>query len=74
MKTVIPYAAARQPLPGRVASLDVERPRNWLALGLLLAAWNAAHDDARSIVRPDTLRNYDAVSVRALARHSGKLG
>jgi hypothetical protein len=43
---------------------------NWLALGLLLAAWNAAdHDDSKSDPkRPDALRGYTYVSVRATQR------
>ncbi len=52
-------------LPGTGA---LERARNWLALGLLLAAWNAANDDVGRIARPDSLRNYPQVSVRAVAR------
>jgi len=49
-----------------------ERGLNWLALGLLLAAWNAASDDAGRATRPETLRDHPLVSVRALAR-SGEL-
>jgi hypothetical protein len=47
-----------------------EASLNWLALGLLLAAWNAA-DDGRTgaIARPQALRSYACVSVRA-ARHA----
>lgn len=45
-----------------------ERALNWLALGLLLAAWNAADDDVRKAARPDSLRNHDVVSVRAATR------
>jgi hypothetical protein len=44
---------------------------NWLALGVLLAAWNAADNDAERGAmqpRPATLRGYTPVSVRALAR------
>jgi hypothetical protein len=43
---------------------------NWLALGLLLAAWNAADDGAAPAARPrpDSLRNYAPVSVRAVQR------
>jgi hypothetical protein len=43
-----------------------EASLNWLALGLLLAAWNAA-DDARpqDRTRPAALRRYEIVSVRA---------
>ena len=47
-----------------------EASLNWLALGLLLAAWNAAdHDDSKTAQRrPDTLRGYTYVSVRATQR------
>jgi hypothetical protein len=61
-----------------------EASLNWLALGLLLAAWNASDNDAgmnartpevrRSEVRrsearrPDALRGYAFVSVRAANR------
>ncbi|HLW23096.1 MAG TPA: hypothetical protein VKT22_01900 [Steroidobacteraceae bacterium] len=45
-----------------------ERTCNWIALGLLLAAWNAAHDDAGRVLRPEPLRPYPLVSVRALVR------
>jgi hypothetical protein len=46
---------------------------NWLALGFLLAAWNATNDAARVEVqhappRPAALRGYSVVSVRALKR------
>jgi hypothetical protein len=43
---------------------------NWLALGLLLAAWNAADDGAATLKarRPDALRGYSHVSVRAAQR------
>jgi|HubBroStandDraft_1064217.scaffolds.fasta_scaffold42416_2 hypothetical protein len=46
-----------------------ESSLNWLALGLLLAAWNAA-DDAATMRprRPDSLRGYTQVSVRAAQR------
>ncbi len=48
-----------------------ESSRNWLALGLLLAAWNAAdHIDraGAAVRRPDALRAYPRVSVRAALR------
>jgi hypothetical protein len=51
-----------------------EASLNWLALGLLLAAWNAADNDASSKTtaagarRPEALRRYDYVSVRAAQR------
>ena len=46
-----------------------EASLNWLALGLLLAAWNAADNDVgRTQRRPETLRGYSYVSVRAVTR------
>jgi hypothetical protein len=44
-----------------------EASLNWLALGLLLAAWNAVDNDptAQAKRRPDSLRAYAYVSVRA---------
>ena len=51
-----------------------EAALNWLALGLLLAAWNASDNDAATSARrrPDALRNYDFVSVRAANRIPAK--
>jgi hypothetical protein len=47
-----------------------EATMNWLALGLLLAAWNASDNrpapDLRR--RPEALRGYAHVSVRAAQR------
>ena len=54
-----------------------EATLNWLALGLLLAAWNASDRDAPASVRPrpeslrarpEALRGYSHVSVRAAQR------
>jgi len=47
-----------------------EASLNWLALGLLLAAWNATDNDApaKARGRPEALRNYPYVSVRAAQR------
>jgi hypothetical protein len=46
-----------------------EASLNWLAFGLLLAAWNAAGDDASNArARPEALRGYSSVSVRAAQR------
>jgi hypothetical protein len=46
-----------------------EASRNWLALGVMLAAWNLTDDDAlRATRRPEPLRRYDYVSVRAVQR------
>ncbi len=52
-----------------------EASLNWLAFGLLLAAWNAS-DDAPAIPappRPDALRGYSSVSVRAATLHAAAL-
>jgi hypothetical protein len=47
-----------------------EASLNWLALGLLLAAWNASDNDPATQVRrrPEALRGYSSVSVRAAHR------
>jgi len=49
-----------------------EASRNWLALGLLLAAWNsvAKVDQQGSARRPHALRAYPFVSVRSAVRAS----
>ena len=41
---------------------------NWLALGLLLAAWNAADDASPATPRPQPLQSYPYVTVRAITR------
>jgi hypothetical protein len=61
---------------GAIWSLRREASLNWLALGLLLAAWNAsdnevapaAHPATHSARRPEALGGYSYVSVRALNR------
>jgi hypothetical protein len=47
-----------------------EASLNWLALGLLLAAWNASGNDTAADARrrPEALRGYAYVSVRAAHR------
>ncbi len=52
-----------------------EASLNWLALGLLLAAWNASDNDSKVQAqrRPQALRGYSSVSVRAAALHSADL-
>jgi hypothetical protein len=57
-------------LTGSFWSARREASLNWLALGLLLAAWNASDNDAAANVspRPETLRGYTYVSVRAAHR------
>ena len=43
-----------------------EATLNWLALGMLLAAWNATGEDTPQLQRrPEMLRGYAYVSVRA---------
>jgi hypothetical protein len=43
-----------------------EATLNWLALGMLLAAWNATDEDTPQLPRrPDMFRGYAYVSVRA---------
>ncbi len=55
--------------PSNFWSQHREATLNWLALGLLLAAWNAADNDAgEAHRRPAALRGYSYVSVRAAAR------
>ncbi|HXA36269.1 MAG TPA: hypothetical protein VNW26_08055 [Steroidobacteraceae bacterium] len=52
-----------------------EASLNWLALGVLLAAWNASENETASAPqrRPEALRGYPSVSVRAAALHSVQL-
>jgi hypothetical protein len=52
-----------------------EASLNWLALGLLLAAWNASDNEVATVARrrPESLRGYSHVSVRAATLHSGEL-
>ena len=47
-----------------------EATLNWLALGMLLAAWNASDENTTQELRPETLRGYAYVSVRAATLHS----
>lgn len=48
-----------------------EASLNWLALGVLLAAWNVSDDGKAPQLRrrPDALRGYSSVSVRAATLH-----
>ncbi len=60
-----------QAIPRDRSGLRGAKPSlNWLALGLLLAAWNASDNDAAANVRrrPEALRGYPYVSVRAAQR------
>jgi hypothetical protein len=54
-----------------------ETSLNWLAFGVLLAAWNTADDgtaaSGSATRRPQALRGYSSVSVRAATLHSAEL-
>ena len=54
-----------------------EASLNWLAFGVLLAAWNASDDGTAASGsaprRPQALRGYSSVSVRAVSLHSAEL-
>jgi hypothetical protein len=65
-----PTALRHQPRLSAFWTLRREASLNWLALGLLLAAWNASDNDAAAGMRrrPEALRGYSYVSVRAANR------
>jgi hypothetical protein len=54
-----------------------EASLSWLAFGVLLAAWNASDDGTAASGsaprRPQALRGYSSVSVRAATLHSAEL-
>jgi hypothetical protein len=52
----------------RLFATHRESACNWLAMGLLLAAWNAVNDSTPLAKRPQALRSYPVVSVRAVQR------
>ena len=59
-------------MPSTLWTQRREASLNWLALGLLLAAWNAVDDPgsrgAQPRPRPESLRAYPYVTVRSVAR------
>jgi hypothetical protein len=55
-------------MPYQLWSQHRETTLNWLALGLLLAAWNVVDDGHSAKPRPEALRGYSYVSVRAVTR------
>lgn len=65
-----PIAIPTSGTPRKFWSQHRDASLNWLALGLLLAAWNSSDDEAAQSVgrRPDSLRGYAYVSVRAAQR------
>ena len=66
---MITTALARNPR-GSYWNLNRETTLNWLALGMLLAAWNASDSEPASKVpsKPEALRAHAHVSVRAANR------
>jgi hypothetical protein len=75
-KAIAATALGRSRSSGTIWSMGREASLNWLALGLLLAAWNASDNDPspashpppHSVRRPEALRGYAHVSVRAVNR------
>ncbi len=62
-------ALARNSVP--LWTLRKEASLNWLAFGLLLAAWNASYNEVPAEpphARPKALRGHPYVSVRAVQR------
>jgi hypothetical protein len=55
-------------MPSALWTQRREASLNWLALGLLLAAWNAVDDSGSPRRRPDSLRAYSHVTVRTMTR------
>jgi hypothetical protein len=83
LQTVSLPTVSLQPVPLQALSIfsrpqkfwaeNREASLNWLALGLLLAAWNAADGgETSSARRPDSLRGYSSVSVRAIQHSVGR--
>lgn len=62
--------ARNKPTTGSFWTLHREATLNWLALGMLLAAWNTVDQEtaAKAPRRPETFRGYSQVSVRAANR------
>jgi len=52
--------------PRQFWSSHREATLNWLALGLLLAAWNASDNDAASALQPPTILSKGHKSVNVL--------
>jgi hypothetical protein len=66
---MIPTPQSNRP-PVSFWSTRREASLNWLARGMLLAAWNASDNEpaANAPRRPEALRGYSHVSVRAANR------
>jgi hypothetical protein len=64
--------AGKSCTPYKLWSEYREASLSWLALGVLLAAWNASDNDASPTLnaRPSALRSYPSVSVRAALKFS----
>jgi hypothetical protein len=65
-------SARKSSMPCKLWSEYREASLSWLALGLLLAAWNASDNDASPSLnaRPAALRAHPSVSVRAAQKLS----
>jgi hypothetical protein len=64
-----PISLFNRQAPRTFWSQHREASLNWLALGMLLAAWNASDNEAAETAhRPDELRHHAFVSVRAAQR------
>lgn len=66
---MIPSPSLRISAPRKFWLQHREASRNWIALGLLLAAWNASDNESPNVQRPEALRGYPQVSVRAVTHH-----
>jgi hypothetical protein len=55
-------------MPPALWSQRREATLNWLALGLLLTAWNAVDDQGSPQRRPEFLRAHSCVTVRTMTR------
>jgi hypothetical protein len=66
-RAAMPAAVRAWPGKGSWWVQHREASLNWLALGLLLAAWNASDNETHvpAKPRPESLRGYSYVSVRA---------
>lgn len=62
--------------PGKFWAEHREGARNWLALGLLLAAWNASDDATSLLVSTHSVKKYSSpshVSVTSIRDRDGRL-
>ena len=55
-------------MPSALWTQSRDASLNWLALGVLLAAWNAVDDASAAAHRPESLRAHPCVTVRSMTR------